>query len=163
MPYRFFQSVAFQFLEDITELDVSPEILRGIVVMCQFMHASVVVASTLYLQELSRHNYVTPTSYLELLSSYTELLNKKKGSLVEGVGRLKTGLEKLQNTTEEVKVLQINLEEMKPALMVAAQDADIMIKKIAADTVSSHCYLNVQVNTYLIYRVFVLIISLLGY
>lgn len=59
--------------------------------MCQFMHASVVDASVLYLQELSRHNYVTPTSYLELLSSYTSLMNKKKGSLTEGVGRLKTG------------------------------------------------------------------------
>lgn len=65
--------------------------MQGIVVVCQFMHASVVDASTLFLQELSRHNYVTPTSYLELLSSYAELLNKKKGELLEGVGRLKTG------------------------------------------------------------------------
>lgn len=85
--------MAFQFLDDITELDVSPDILRGIVVVCQFMHASVVNASALYLQELSRHNYVTPTSYLELLSSYTDLLNKKKGSLTEGLGRLRTGNE----------------------------------------------------------------------
>lgn len=80
-------------MDDITELDVSPKILQGIVVVCQFMHASVVKASTLYLQELSRHNYVTPTSYLELLSSYTELLNKKKGSLTEGIGRLRTGIQ----------------------------------------------------------------------
>lgn len=55
------------------------------------MHASVVEASELFKEELSRHNYVTPTSYLELLSSYTELINKKKGSLTEGVGRLKAG------------------------------------------------------------------------
>lgn len=150
--------MAFQFLDDITELDVSPEILGGIVVVCQFMHASVVNASALYLQELSRHNYVTPTSYLELLSSYTDLLNKKKGSLTEGLGRLKIGkstkfslklfqpsslsfslalgLDKLQSTTEEVKELQIQLEVMKPALEIAARDADIMIKQIAADTVS---------------------------
>lgn len=83
--------MAFQFLDDITELDVSPKILQGIVVVCQFMHASVVKASALYLQELSRNNYVTPTSYLELLSSYTELLNKRKGTLTEGLGRLRTG------------------------------------------------------------------------
>lgn len=119
------------------------------------MHASVVKASALYLQELSRHNYVTPTSYLELLSSYTDLLNKKKGSLTEGLGRLRAGIEifiksgifyfismhfkgldKLQNTTEEVKELQIQLEVMKPALEIAARDADVMIKQIAADTVS---------------------------
>lgn len=83
--------MALQFLEEIPELDVEVEVLNGIVVVCQFMHASVVNASELYLQELSRHNYVTPTSYLELLSSYTVLMNKKKGSLMEGCGHLKTG------------------------------------------------------------------------
>jgi len=75
----------------VENLNVSEKILEGIVVVFQYMHASVVEASARYLQELSRNNYVTPTSYLELLSSYTELMNKKKGSLTEGVGRLKTG------------------------------------------------------------------------
>uniref|UniRef100_A0AAR5NZU7 Dynein heavy chain AAA module D4 domain-containing protein n=1 Tax=Dendroctonus ponderosae TaxID=77166 RepID=A0AAR5NZU7_DENPD len=90
-PDSALQSVALQFLKDVEDLNVSETILNGIVVVFQFMHASVVEASERYLQELSRHNYVTPTSYLELLSSYTELINKKKGSLTEGVGRLKTG------------------------------------------------------------------------
>lgn len=86
-----FQSVAQQFLRDVEDFNVSENILQGIVIVFQFMHASVVEASVRYEQELSRHNYVTPTSYLELLSSYTELINKKKGSLTEGVGRLSTG------------------------------------------------------------------------
>ncbi|KAJ8968969.1 hypothetical protein NQ314_002001 [Rhamnusium bicolor] len=42
---------------------------------------------------------------------------------------------KLQITSEEVKVLQENLKVMKPALEIAARDADIMINQIAADTV----------------------------
>lgn len=46
------------------------------------------------------------------------------------------GLSKLQSTSEEIKILQIQLEDMKPALELAAKDADIMITKIAADTVS---------------------------
>lgn len=45
------------------------------------------------------------------------------------------GLDKLQNTSEEVKELQMQLEVMKPALEIAAKDADVMIKQIAADTV----------------------------
>lgn len=45
------------------------------------------------------------------------------------------GLGKLQSTADEVKILRQNLEEMKPALEAAARDADIMITKIAADTV----------------------------
>ncbi|KAJ8971587.1 hypothetical protein NQ317_002870 [Molorchus minor] len=97
--------------------------------------------------ELSRHNYVTPTSYLELLSSYTELMNKKKDRSHRASGDLQqiletrcidfcnnTGLDKLQTTSEEVKILQENLKVMKPALEIAAKDADIMITKINADT-----------------------------
>ncbi|XP_023309976.1 dynein heavy chain 1, axonemal-like [Anoplophora glabripennis] len=133
-PDSALQSVALQFLNDVEDLNVSEEVLEGIVMVFQYMHASVVEASELFKQELSRHNYVTPTSYLELLSSYTELMNKKKGSLTQGVGRLKTGLGKLQSTAEEVKILQVNLTEMKPALEVAAKEAEIMIVKIAADT-----------------------------
>ncbi|VEN45683.1 unnamed protein product, partial [Callosobruchus maculatus] len=133
-PDSALQSVALQFLNDVENLNVTEEILQGIVCVFQFMHASVVEASERFKQELSRYNYVTPTSYLELLSSYTELMNKKKSSLTEGVSRLQTGLGKLQSTAEEVKVLQKNLEVMKPALEVAARDADIMITKIAADT-----------------------------
>ncbi|KAL3266450.1 hypothetical protein HHI36_010622 [Cryptolaemus montrouzieri] len=98
------------------------------------MHASVVEASELYRQELSRYNYVTPTSYLELLSSYSHLINIRKNALLEGTSRLRIGLEKLQNTSEEVKVLQDNLTVMKPALEKAAIEANIMIEKIAEDT-----------------------------
>ncbi|KAK9870896.1 hypothetical protein WA026_009852 [Henosepilachna vigintioctopunctata] len=133
-PDSALQSVALQFLDDIPELDCSQEILQGIVVVCQFMHASVVDASELYRLELSRHNYVTPTSYLELLSSYSNLINIRKTALLEGTSRLRIGLEKLQHTAEEVKVLQENLKVMKPALEKAAIEANIMIEKIAEDT-----------------------------
>ena len=34
------------------------------------MHRSVTEASKKMLQEMKRHNYVTPTSYLELVSGY---------------------------------------------------------------------------------------------
>ncbi|CAG9840890.1 unnamed protein product, partial [Diabrotica balteata] len=134
-PDTALQSVALRFLKEVEDFDVSESILQGIVMTFQYMHASVVEASERFKQELSRYNYVTPTSYLELLSSYTELMNKKKGSLTEGVGRLKTGLGKLQSTAEEVKILQSQLTELKPLLEEAARDADIMITKIAADTV----------------------------
>lgn len=123
------------YLCQLDDLNIPNDIRDGIVNIFQFMHASVVKASELYKSELSRYNYITPTSYLQLLSSYTELMNTKKSSLLGGVNRLKIGLNKLQNTADEVKVLQENLRIMKPALETAAKDADVMIKKIAEDTV----------------------------
>lgn len=133
------QSVALRFLNDADTLDVDSIVLNGIVNVCQFMHASVVKASDRFLQQLNRHNYVTPTSYLELLSSYTELVDKKKNELILGILRLRSGLDKLLTTAEEVKDLQVQLESLKPILAVAAKEAEIMIVQIAKDQVSYLC------------------------
>lgn len=46
------------------------------------------------------------------------------------------GLDKLLSTGEEVKEMQKTLTSLKPALEIAAADAEVMIAKIAADTVS---------------------------
>jgi len=46
--------------------------------MCVNMHSSVRDLTERYLLEARRHFYVTPTSYLELISSYKDLLSKKQ-------------------------------------------------------------------------------------
>lgn len=46
-----------------------------------------------------------------------------------------TGLDKMQTTAEEVKVLEAELYVLKPHLEKAAKEAAEMIEKIAADTV----------------------------
>ncbi|XP_044735429.1 dynein axonemal heavy chain 1-like [Chrysoperla carnea] len=133
-PDTALQSVALQFLKEIPDLNVSKEVLDGIVVVVQYMHQTVVTASDLFLQELNRHNYVTPTSYLELLNAYIILMSKKKGELTKAALRLKTGMAKLDSTGEEVKEMQINLGIMKPQLEIAVKDAAVMIELIAKDT-----------------------------
>lgn len=45
--------------------------------MFKFSHKTVEKLSTRFLLELRRHNYVTPTSYLELLSLFKSILNDK--------------------------------------------------------------------------------------
>ena len=49
--------------------------------MCQAVHSSVATNSIKYKQELSRHNYVTPTSYLELLGIFQNLIDLKKNEV----------------------------------------------------------------------------------
>lgn len=43
-----------------------------------FLNSYVLRFSSRYLDKLGRHNYVTPTSYLELISSLKALLGKKQ-------------------------------------------------------------------------------------
>ncbi|XP_026674744.1 dynein heavy chain 1, axonemal-like [Ceratina calcarata] len=136
-PEAALQSVAMRFLTDITDESITDDVLKSIVRMCQYMHSSVIEASDLFFEELTRHNYVTPTSYLELLSGYGDLLNKKKHELQAAANRLSTGLDKLASAEIEVKEMQILLALMKPKLEKAAEDTAKMIERIALDTVEA--------------------------
>ena len=69
------QVVAQRFLE---ELEMEPQVKSGCVQMCKTFHTGTRQLSKSFLDELKRHNYVTPTSYLELISTFKSLLNMKQ-------------------------------------------------------------------------------------
>ena len=57
--------------------------------MVKHLHQSVAKESLEFLSALRRYNYVTPTSYLEVLSTYRNVLNMKR----QEVGTLKNRLQ----------------------------------------------------------------------
>lgn len=63
--------------------------------MCVEIHQSVAHKSIQFKAELSRHNYVTPTSYLELLGLFAKMIKKKKDEVSTQRNRTKTGLDKV--------------------------------------------------------------------
>ncbi|XP_048373762.1 dynein axonemal heavy chain 2 [Sphaerodactylus townsendi] len=77
------------------------------------MHWSVAQYSQKMLQELRRHNYVTPTNYLELVSGYKKLLAEKRKELSEQINKLCNGLFKIDETRLKVQVMTLELEEAR--------------------------------------------------
>ena len=67
--------VAQRFL---AEVHLPDEVIAGCVQLCKEFHMSTRDLSQRFWNELKRHNYVTPTSYLELISTYKTLLSKKQ-------------------------------------------------------------------------------------
>ena len=59
-----------------------------------------------FYNELQRHNYVTPTSYLELISTFKVLLSKKQNEVHKLKRRYEVGLEKLNSAASQVRVLR---------------------------------------------------------
>lgn len=57
-----------------------------------------------YLAELGRHNYVTPTSYLELINAFKTLLTMKQDATMKAKRRYVVGLEKLAFAASQVCV-----------------------------------------------------------
>ncbi|KAI5607103.1 dynein heavy chain 1, axonemal, partial [Silurus asotus] len=133
-PEEALQSVAASFLNDLPELEASPAAMHGMTAMCVEIHEMVARKCEQYRAELSRHNYVTPKSYLELLSIFSALIGCKKQELHSARQRMKVGLDKLLSTAEDVSKMQEELETMRPQLEEAAKDTVITMEKIKQDT-----------------------------
>ncbi|XP_028841933.1 dynein heavy chain 1, axonemal isoform X2 [Denticeps clupeoides] len=125
-PEDALESVASSFLGDLPELETSPAVIKGLMVDRKCVQ---------YLAELSRHNYVTPKSYLDLLHIFSTLIGQKKQDLHSACLRMKTGLDKLLRTADDVSKMQEKLATMRPLLEEAAKDTEVTMSNIKEDTV----------------------------
>lgn len=71
--------MACKFLEDV---ELSDKERDGCVYMCKKFHTGTEELSSLFYEKLQRHNYVTPTSFLELISTFKTLLQQKRKLVV---------------------------------------------------------------------------------
>ncbi|XP_072136794.1 dynein axonemal heavy chain 1 isoform X1 [Mobula birostris] len=133
-PTEALQSVANAYLEEMPELETRPDIMKALVQMCVSIHQTVAIKSVQYMRELSRHNYITPKSYLDLLSLFSVLIGMKIQMLTTDKNRMKSGLDKLLRTAEDVAKMQEELESTRPLLEEAAQDTATTMEKIKVDT-----------------------------
>ena len=97
------------------------------------IHQAVEDKTQLYLSELRRYNYVTPTSYLELLSTFGSLLGEKKLELQKAIRRLEGGLKKIDDAEKLVDVLKVELAEKMPVLVKTQAEVEEMMVVIAKD------------------------------
>ncbi|KAM9347669.1 dynein axonemal heavy chain 7 [Symphorus nematophorus] len=131
-PEDALQAVACRFLEDVEMTDESRE---GCINMCKSFHTSTIELSLRFLSELQRHNYVTPTSYLELISTFKALLKTKRAEVMKLKRRYEVGLEKLESAADQVATMQVELEALQPQLLVASKEVDEMMVVIEHESV----------------------------
>jgi dynein heavy chain, axonemal len=131
-PEDALQAVAKQFFE---ELDIKEEMRDSVVKMCRYFHQSAATLSDRFLASLNRHNYVTPTSYLELLNAYKMLIVTKSEELQSIKSRYVGGLEKLQFAAKQVMQMQKDLSELQPQLKLTSQETSEMLVKIEKESV----------------------------
>ncbi|XP_043082022.1 dynein axonemal heavy chain 3 [Puntigrus tetrazona] len=131
-PKDALEMVANKFLED---LDLEDNIRVEVVEMCKTFQESVRELSERYYSQLRRHNYVTPTSYLELILTFKVLLNSKRSEVNELRNRYIVGLQKLDFAASQVAVMQQELTALQPELIETAKQTDQMMVKIEKETV----------------------------
>lgn len=85
------------------------------------------------LQQLKLHNYVTPTNYLETVRGYRGLLQEKRAEFGDKAGKLKGGLEKLDETQVQVGEMQVVCKDKKVVVATAKTDCEELLVEIVQD------------------------------
>ncbi|XP_066239555.1 dynein axonemal heavy chain 3 [Saccopteryx leptura] len=133
-PTDALELVANKFLEDV-ELDDNIRI--EVISMCKYFQESVKELSLDYYHTLRRHNYVTPTSYLELILTFKTLLNSKRQEVGVLRSRYLTGLQKLDFAASQVALMQVELTALQPQLIQTSEETDKMMVKIEEETMEA--------------------------
>lgn len=123
-------AVASRFLGDIELSDFERPVCID---MCMAFHTTTEKLSEEFLMRLNRHNYVTPTSYLELIHTFKDLLQKKRTEVKTLRTRYLTGIEQLETASKQVDILKANLEELQPSLKLAAETVAKQLAQVQKD------------------------------
>jgi dynein heavy chain len=75
------------------------------------VHQKTVGMCSEYLAIEKRFNYATPKSYLEYIDLYCSLLSTKQTEMQVNFDALERGLQKLEQTEEDVGQLKLRIEE----------------------------------------------------
>jgi dynein heavy chain len=100
--------------------------IPAIVRVFQAIHQSVARNSTMYREQLRRYNYVTPTSFLELITMFKTLLNLKREQVGGLRSKLQYGLDTIHTSSAMVTKLQVDLQEKQPQLVTTRERALIL-------------------------------------
>ncbi|KAM4632527.1 dynein axonemal heavy chain 3 [Discoglossus pictus] len=131
-PTDALEMVANKFLEDV---QLEDDVRKEVVSMCKYFQESVKELSDSYYNTLRRHNYVTPTSYLELILTFKALLNSKRLEVDTMRNRYLVGLQKLDFASSQVSVMQKELTALQPELIKTSAETEKMMIKIEKETV----------------------------
>uniref|UniRef100_A0AAQ5X8M4 Dynein axonemal heavy chain 12 n=1 Tax=Amphiprion ocellaris TaxID=80972 RepID=A0AAQ5X8M4_AMPOC len=127
-PEEALERVANSFLES---LEMSENERREVIPICKTFHTFVKQLS----QRYGRHNYVTPTSYLELIAAFRLLLTQKRQTVMKAKQRYTDGLDKLAFAESQVNEMKKELVDLQPKLEQAKIDNTKMMKVIEVESV----------------------------
>ncbi|XP_062872057.1 dynein axonemal heavy chain 12 [Trichomycterus rosablanca] len=131
-PDEALERVANKFLETLQMSDYERQEVMQI---CKSFHTSAIQLSNKFLSELGRHNYVTPTSYLELLAAFRLLLTQKQDTVMKAKKRYTNGLDQLAFAESQVGEMKKELMDLQPKLEQAKIENTNIMKVIEVESV----------------------------
>ena len=113
--------------------DVAMKQRQELIKICKMFHADTRETAQEFKLKTGRISYVTPTSYLELLSTLATILKKKNAELEASRKRYVVGLDKLNFTATQVGAMQDELTALKPNLEKTVKETEELMERIKVE------------------------------
>jgi dynein heavy chain len=119
--------------QQMTAQNIDLPDLESTLTMFKGIHQSVEHAALSFLKSTHRNVYITPTSYLELLSGFVKVLADTRKATGLAQMRYANGLTKIEDAEGQVAGLQQMLIDKKPSLEKTKQEVSDMMVVITKD------------------------------
>ena len=106
--------------------------------LASYVHGSVRAMAQTFFDEQRRRSYVTPRSFLELLSLYAGMLGTKRSEVSYALQRLEGGVTKLQQANESVAGMKIELSELQPRLEAESIKTNKLLLQVQDETTKAN-------------------------
>ncbi len=130
-PNEALVSVAQRFLIEVPNIEET--VRESVANHMAYAHQCVTEASVRYMEAFRRYNYTTPKSYLELISLYKSLLDRKRTELKAAKERLENGVDKIAQASAQVADLQKALKDEQIIVEEKKAQTDELIVSIGKE------------------------------
>ncbi len=114
----------------LSQSDVEKGLKKLISEVFAFVHSKALQISSEMDMISRRINYVTPTHYLELISSFQKILQAKGNDLEQHERKLSSGLQKLQDGKLQVEDMKLFLKQKQLIVQKSQEDCEAMLERI---------------------------------
>lgn len=112
---------------------VSTEMKANVAAACCKVHQQVLRTASIFEERLRRKVYVTPKSYLDLISLYLEMILEKREEKDVALRRLQTGVDKIDEANGIVNNLQEELTKLAPFITQKIKEADELVPTVTEE------------------------------
>jgi dynein heavy chain, axonemal len=122
--------------QSLPSLGLEPAVAESVIDQCMQFQVQAQTLTKRYQAEMRKFNYVTPTSYLELISTFKSLLNVKKEEVGGQKRRYEVGLAKILSCADNVSKMEEELTALQPVLVVKTKEVEdliVVLDKESAD------------------------------
>lgn len=133
-PEQALEMVAQRYMSGIS---VADSVKDSVVLACQHFHVTARVESDNFFSETGRKTYVTSASYLELIRSFSNLIQSKQKETMDSKMRYVGGLDTLAKAAAAVGIMQKDLNDLQPQLLVMAEQSRKMTAEIEKKTIEA--------------------------